>query len=91
MAVFFVVVRDFVLHHSFVLAIENDSGSTLLHVVNTTILERCLALARFQIFEAIIEQNGAAFAVRYQFNVVSYVSSNEACEVNVKKCEIILD
>lgn len=86
MTVFVVVVRDFVLHCGLVLALENYSRSALLHVVNTTILMRCLALARFEVFEAMIEQDGAAFAVRDQFNIVCDVSSNEGCEANVKKC-----
>lgn len=85
MAVFVVVVRDFVLHGGLALAIENYSGATLLHIVNATILVRCLALARFQVLVAMIEQNGAAFAVRDQFNIVCDASSNEACEANVKK------
>lgn len=84
MSVFSMRMFYFILHGCLVFSIEDDTRSTLLHIVNATILIRSFAFTRLQVFETVVEQHCAAFVIRQHLNVISYISSNERW-INTKK------
>ena len=73
------IVTDFVCQRRLMFTAENDPRSTLFHVVGAAILTIALALARFKVLEAVVEDHSASFSAGDHRDVIGDAGANENC------------